>query len=203
MARPLVEHPTNAVPEAATARQIWLGKTTARAFAAAISALLIATLVVNRSSGALSAEGTSAGTSISSGTISIVDDDQGRSLFDLSAMAPGRPVVRCIEVVYDGTILPVDLAMKAEAGGTLAPFLDVMVDEGTGGTFENCDGFSVIRPVFSGSLGELADAEWLPLGRMVNVGDSRSFRIRLELEDTNAALGQSTSADFIWEVTPT
>ncbi len=202
MSRPLVDHTTIDVEEVEPERQIWLGRSTARAFAAAISALLIATLVVNRSSEALTTEGTAAGTSVSSGTISLIDDDQGRSLFDLSAMAPGRPVTRCIEVVYDGTILPVDLALSAEADGSLARFLDVTIDEGSGGSFETCDGFTVIRPVFTGTLASLAGGDWLPLGRMVNTGDSRTFRIHLELQDTEDALGQQTSADFIWEVTP-
>lgn len=202
MARPLRDRTVIDDEVESVERQMWLGRSTARAFAAAISALLIATFVVNRSNEALTSEGTAAATSVSSGTISLVDDDQGRSLFDLSAMAPGRPVVRCIEVVYDGTILPVELALRAEADGTLASFLDLTIDEGTDGSFETCDGFSIIRPVFSGTLSELTDESWLPLGRMVNTGDRRSFRIHLSLQDTNAALGQSTTADFVWEVTP-
>lgn len=202
MPRPLIEQSTVSTEEEPQQRETWIGRATARAFAAAISALLIATLVVNRSNEALSNDGTTATTAVSSGTISLVDDDQGRSLFDLSAMAPGRPVVRCIEVVYDGTILPVELALAAEADGSLAQFLDVTVDEGAGGSFETCEGFTVIRPVYAGTLAELAGSEWLQLGRMVNTGDSRTFRVRLSLQDTQDALGQSTSADFIWEVTP-
>jgi hypothetical protein len=202
MARPLSDHATMVIAEQPEEREIWLSRATARAFAAAISALLIATLVVNRSDGALIAEGTAAATSITSGTISLSDDDRGRSLFDLSAMAPGHPVIRCIEVIYDGTIVPVDFALKAEASGSLASFLDVTVDEGSGGSFETCEGFSIIRPVFAGTLAELAAGDWLPLGRMVNSGDVRHYRIRMALQDTADALGQSTSADFIWEVTP-
>ena len=117
-------------------------------------------------------------------------------------MVPGRPVVRCIEVVYEGTIVPVDLALRAEAQGELTRFLDVSVEEGTGGGFETCDGFSAIRQTFVGTLQELTDAEWLELGRIVNTGDRRSFRIRFDLQDVNAALGKSASADFLWEVTP-
>jgi hypothetical protein len=202
MARPLDERSTQELEEETVGRELWLSRSTARAFAAAISALLIATLVVNRSSDALTAEGTAAASTISSGTISLTDDDEGRALFDLSAMAPGRPVIRCLEVRYDGSILPVDLVMKAEANGTLADYLDVTVDEGSGGSFETCEGFSIIRPVFAGTLGELAADDWIPLGRMVNTGDVRHYRIRMALQDTTDALGQSATADFIWEVSP-
>lgn len=203
MARPLdtveVVDPTT---EAAPQSQARLTRTTARAFAAAVAALLIATLVVNRSNDALTAEGTAAAAALSSGTISLVDDDQGRSLFDLGAMAPGRPVLRCLEVVYDGTILPVELAMRSESTGTLTSFLDVSVEEGTGGTFEDCDGFRPTRPVFAGTLAELTDTGWIPLGRMVNSGDTRTYRVRIELQDTDDALGQSARAEFLWEATP-
>lgn len=182
--------------------QARLTRTTARAFAAAVAALLIATLVVSRSDGALTAEGTTAASALSSGTISLADDDEGRSLFDLGAMAPGRPVTRCLEVVYDGTILPVELAMRSESAGTLTSFLDVSVEEGTGGTFEDCTGFRATKPVFAGTLDDLTDAGWLPLGRMVNTGDSRTYRVRIELQDTADALGQSARAEFVWEATP-
>ena len=182
--------------------QATLTRSTARAFAAAVAALLIATLVVNRSNDALTAEGTTAGAALSSGTISLVDDDQGRSLFDLGAMAPGRPVTRCLEVVYDGTILPVSLAMRAESAGPLTSFLDVSVEEGSGGTFEDCDGFRPTRPVFAGTLAEMTDAGWVPLGRMVNSGDARTYRVRIELQDVADALGQTARAEFLWEATP-
>lgn len=187
-------------PEAET--QARLTRSTARAFAAAVAALLIATLVVNRSNDALTAEGTASGAALSAGTISLVDDDQGRSLFDLGAMAPGRPVVRCLEVVYDGTILPVDLAVRSVSSGRLTSYLDIVLDEGTGGSFEDCDDFEATRTVFGGTLAELNDAGWLPLGPMLNTGDTRTFRLRIELQDRIEALGETARAEFVWEATP-
>ncbi len=204
MARPL--DLDDLTPEVATEpeadSQARLTRSTARAFAAAVAALLIATLVVNRSSDALTAEGTASGAALSAGTISLVDDDEGRSLFDLGAMAPGRPVVRCLEVVYDGTILPVDLAVRSASSGPLAAFLDVTLDEGTGGSFEDCAGFESTRPVFDGTLAELTDAGWLPLGPVLNTGDARTFRLRIEVQDRTEALGQTARAEFVWEATP-
>lgn len=182
--------------------QAKLTRVTARAFAAAVAALLIATLVINRSGEALTADGTAAGAALSSGTISLVDDDQGRSLFDLGAMAPGRPVTRCLVVAYDGTILPVELGLRAESAGTLARYLDVSVEEGTGGTFDDCAEFRPTRPLFAGTLAEMTDAGWVPLGRMVNTGDTRTYRVRIELQDVEAALGQTARVEFLWEATP-
>lgn len=202
MARPLDLEELGPRPTTEPQEQARLTRTTARAFAAAVAALLIATLVVSRSDDALTAEGTTAASALSSGTISLADDDQGRSLFDLGAMAPGRPVTRCLEVVYEGTILPVALAMRSESAGSLTSFLDVSVEEGSGGTFEDCSGFRATKPVFAGTLADLTDAGWLPLGRMVNTGDTRTYRVRIELQDTSDALGQTARAEFLWEATP-
>lgn len=185
-----------------TGRENRIGRAAASALAAAVSALIIATLVVNRSSDALDPDGTIAASSLSAGTVSLVDDDQGRSLFDLSDMAPGRPVVRCIELVYEGSIVPVDLALQAEAAGELSRFLDVSIDEGTGGSFETCDGFAATDAVFDGTLDELAGSGWLGLARIVNTGTRTSYRIEFALQDEQAALGRAASASFVWEVTP-
>lgn len=185
-----------------TGRENRIGRAAASALAAAVSALIIATLVVNRSSDALDPDGTIAASSLSAGTVSLVDDDQGRSLFDLSDMAPGRPVVRCIELVYEGSIVPVDLALQAEAAGELSRFLDVSIDEGTGGSFETCDGFAATDAVFDGTLDELAGSGWLELARIVNTGTRTSYRIEFALQDEQAALGRAASASFVWEVTP-
>jgi hypothetical protein len=201
MARPLIElsRPIDDVDEEA---QNWLTRTTARAFAAAVSALLIATLVVNRSNAALVTDGTVAGSALASGTISLVDDDAGAALFDFSDMAPGRPIVRCIEVIYEGSILPVDMILATESIGDLGAYLDLSIEEGIGGGFDSCEGFVATTPLFTGTLTQFAEGDSLELGRILNSGDSRSYRIIFDLQDEQAALGRTATAEFIWEVTP-
>lgn len=204
MARPLDLHELTAdqttEPEARDTARVT--RTTARAFAAAIAALLIATLVVNRSANALAPDGTASGAALTSGTISLTDDDEGRSLFDLDAMVPGRPVERCLTVAYDGTIVPVDLAVRAESAGPLAALLDVTVHEGSDGSFEDCSDFEASARLFDGTLEEMTAAGWIELGPMFNTGDLRSFRVRVEVQDVEGALGQAARAEFVWEATP-
>lgn len=203
MARPLREFSASPESTEDQARDNWLTRTTARAFAAAVSSLLIATLVVNRSNEALATDGTAAGSSLSTGTISLLDDDSGRALFDFSDMAPGRPIIRCLEVIYDGTITPVDLSLTTESNGELANFLDVSIESGQGGGFESCEGFvSDGSPLISGTLGQLTDQGRLDLGRLVNSGERHSYRIIVDIQNVQDALGKAASADFIWEVTP-
>ncbi len=202
MARPLDELTLVVEDTDDDVQESWLTRTTARAFAAAVSALLIATLVINRSNDALTTDGTVAGSALTSGTISLVDDDSGRALFDFSDMAPGRPLERCLEIVYEGSITPVDLSLVAESIGDLSGFLDLSIDEGTGAGFESCDGFIATGSLFRGTLAEFSDGRRLELGRLLNSGASRTYRIVFELQDTQDALGLAATADFIWEVTP-
>lgn len=202
MARSLLDlHETDSA-EDVQLRENRVGRMAGAALAAAVSALVIGSLVVTFSNRALDPVGTVAAGTITSGTISLLDDDQGRSLFDLADMAPGRPVVHCLEVVYDGSIVPVDLALRAEAAGDLAPYLDVVVEDGTGGGFDDCSAFRPAGEVYGGTLAQLAASGWIDLGSILNSGERISYRITFELQDREEALGRSASTSFVWEVTP-
>ncbi len=179
-----------------------VARSTARAFAAAAAALLISTLVVARSDAALITEGTGNANSFAAGTIALSDDDQGRSLFDLADMAPGRPKAQCITVGYQGSILPVDVSMLAEAQGELAEFLTMTVEQGTGGSFESCEGFVPKRELFAGSLADLSQEGWLHVSRVRNDGTELSFRFVFDVADEADAVGTSASASIVWEAVP-
>jgi hypothetical protein len=180
-------------------------RTTVRAFVAAISALLITSLVVSRSGAALSVENASATIAIQSGTIVLTDDDRGESLFTITDMVPGRSTQRCIEVTYDGSIVPVDIRLTAEARGDLTPFLGLGLEVGSGGNFDSCDGFEPEGELFSGTLASLAvqtSEQPLVLGRLVNTGDSRTVRFTYQLADEQEAVDKRASASFLWESVP-
>ncbi len=202
MPRPLVELQAPSPDRERTGRDHALTRRTARSLAAAMSVLLVATLVVNRTNHALDTVDAGASSVVSSGTIELSDDDQGRALFDLQDLTPTRAEERCIEVVYGGSILPVGLAVRSESAGPLAAFLDVTIAEGDHAGFDSCDGFVDHGTVFDGTAAELATAGWIPLGDLVNSGDARSYRIRLGLQDRQEALGLTSTIEFAWEVTP-
>lgn len=202
MARSLLDYHESDSDADVENRENRVGRLAAAALAAAVSALIIGSLVVTFSQRALDPAGTLVAGSLNAGTISLVDDDEGRSLFDLSDMVPGRPVVHCIEVTYDGSIVPVELAMQAQAAGELARYLDVTVEDGRGGGFDDCSAFRPNGLVFDGTLDELAASGWLPLGDILNTGDGVSFRISFDVQDRQEALGRSASTSFLWEVTP-
>ena len=202
MPRPLVDLQTSKPDAEATSHDLRVTRRTGRSFAAAVSVLLLAALVVNRSSTALIGDAANSASVLTSGTIEVSDDDGGRKLFDLRDLTPARPVVRCVEVEYTGTILPVGLSVRAEAAGELAPYLDVTIEEGSGGGFESCEGFVRSEGVYQGELAGLVGLGWVELGDILNSGDHRSYRIELAVQDRQEALGLQTSMELAWEVVP-
>ncbi len=177
MARPLDGAvPHTPVDDEAVEAASRIDRAAARAFAAAVSALIISTLVVSQSSAALEPDGTVAGNSFAVGTVSLVDDDEGRSLVNLEDMAPGRPVEECISVAYEGTILPVALTLDAQTVGDLGPYLDVEIDAGSGGGFGACEGFLAEESIFTGTLDQLDDRGVMELGSIYNSNEAVVYR---------------------------
>jgi hypothetical protein len=177
-------------------------RSTARALAAAISALAIATVVVSQSTSALDPEGTVSAGRFDSGTIELLDDDRGRSLVDVTNMAPGRPVEACITVTYAGTILPVDVSLSAETTGDVGTYLDARVERGRAAGFDSCDGFVSDGTIFDGSVGVLAEGSGVDAGVLRSDGESIAFRFTFDLVDEADAAGRAGSLDLVWQAVP-
>lgn len=141
-----------------------------------------------------------------SGTVVLSDDDGGVALFNVTGMAPGNTGTKCINVEYDGDVLAdVELYVSA-SGGTLAPYVDLTVDAGTGATDSACAGFTPLAPVstFSGTLASFTATHgsyangfgtWAP-----SVPDSvRSYRFTYTLQDDDNAQAQSANVTLLWE----
>lgn len=201
MARPL-DHVRSEVNVVEVTSRRRLDRATVRALGSALAALAIATVVVTESTTALHPEGTASTNRFEAGTVTLVDDDQGRALLDLQDMAPGRPIERCIDVEYGGTVLPVEVTLAVESTGDIADYVRIRVEQGTGGGFDSCDGFVGAQVVHDGTLGELDRAGALDVGTIRNAAASISFRFTLDLVDDAAAAGRSGSVDFVWEAVP-
>ncbi|MGI9601056.1 MAG: hypothetical protein ACR2QE_04170 [Acidimicrobiales bacterium] len=204
MTRPLSSYEAE-TRAADRSRPAIIARSTARALAAAISALLVTTVVIDRSDAAISVDGTGATTAFTSGEISLTDDDAGRSLFSLSDMAPGHPAERCIKVQYTGTILPADLSIRSTSQGPLAQWLNVSIEAGAGGDFESCAGFEPDEMLYEGDLATMSAvtaSEPIDMARIVAIDEEHSFRFRFELADEQQALGLESTADFLWEAVP-
>ncbi len=141
-----------------------------------------------------------------SGKVVLSDDDGGVALFNVSGMAPGDTGFKCINVEYDGDVAAdVELYVSA-SGGTLAPYVDLTVEAGTGATNAACAGFAslAVPSTFSGTLASFTTTHgtyatgfgtWAP-----TVPDSvRSYRFTYTLQDDDAAQDKSANATLLWE----
>ena len=133
----------------------------------------------------------------------IVDDDSDSAMFNATNMAPGDAVVNCILVTYQGTLAPGDVSVYGTSGGGLDAYLDLLIEEGTPGVFNNCGAFSG-STVFNNTLANFAAGHtnfgngingWSPA---VNP-ESLSYRFTLTLQDNHLAQGLSTTGTFTWE----
>ncbi len=182
-------------------------------FVLIVSLLAVSALVVNSSIAAFSSSTSNSGNSFSTGTVDLVDNDVGAVMFSASNLVPGQSVTNCIVVTYQGTVAD-PAAVKFYSGGytdsgTVGSYLTLTVEEGTGGTFGNCTGFTNQATIASGLTFAAFDTAnvdyatglgtWNPSSTPV----SKTYRITVQLAPTapDTQQGKSVTAmTFAWEV---
>lgn len=182
------------------------------AVAVLLGILLSGAVVLTASRAAFSDATSNSGSSFTSGTVDLIDDDSGSAAFTVSNMIPGQTVTRCILVTYQGTIANPGAVRLYSGGftdsGTLGSHLNLTVEEGTGGTFASCTGFTPSSTIESGTLTQF-NTNHTNYSNGAGVWDpsstpaSRTYRITVELSPTapNGQQGQSvTSLVFTWEI---
>jgi hypothetical protein len=165
--------------------------------------LLTSALIVTASLAAFSGTTENTGNTWTAGTVTLTDDDSGSAMFIVSAMAPLATVTECIAVTYSGTLLPSTVKLYGVSGGPLDAYLDLTVEEGTGGVFGNCTGFTGSN-IFTGTLASFAATHidfasgagaWNPAANPETV----VYRFTVTLQDNNLAQGLNATATFTWE----
>ena len=195
-------HRRGSVPSAL----VWL-------FALPISLVVVSVLVVSSSVAAFTSSTDNAGNSFTTGTVDLVDDDLAAVLFTVTNMEPGTTVTDCIEVTYQGTVAN-PAAVEIYSGGytdsgDLDTYLNLTIEEGTGGSFGNCGGFTLENTIESG--GTLSDFDTAHTNYATGAGvwdpaatpESKTYRITVELDAAapDAEQGESVTAlTFTWEV---
>lgn len=180
-----------------------------RLTAFSFSLLFVSFVVVGTSRGAFSDTTSNTGNSVSAGSVTIEDDDSDSVLFNVSGMYPDDTAVNCIVVTYEGTTAPsspIQLYRSgANTGDGLDQYLDLDIEVGAGGSFDDCTGFSATSTLFDNTLQNFATTHqdlasalstgWTPTG----AGQTQTFRFTLTLQDDNAAQGLSAGFGFTWE----
>lgn len=153
-----------------------------------------------------------AGNSFSAGTVHLTDNDAGASMLSLANARPGDATTGCLLVTYGGT-LDASVRLHGTTAGDLAPYLTLTVTRGTDSapSFASCASFTADSTdylgagpgvVYSGLLSAYPatygagvsdpDVTWTP-------GESRSYKLRVELVNDEAAEAKTATATFRWE----
>ena len=136
------------------------------------------------------------------------DDDSASSLFAMSNVGPGHRRARCIAISYRGVRAP--RVVKLHGSGTateLDQALEMTVEVGSGGGFEDCTGFSG-TVLYQGSLADFLAAHGdfesgLAALSPSEPNGSATFRFAMTVGDRPTAQGRAARATFTWEARDT
>jgi predicted ribosomally synthesized peptide with SipW-like signal peptide len=147
----------------------------------------------------------SSGSTFSSGTVHITDDDAGSAMFALTGMVPGTTSAKCINVTNAGDVPFSSVALSAASSGALAGALQVTIDKGTGatgGASSSCASFSsTATGVVSGLLNALpTSAAPFDDSSSWAVSAVRSYRVTVKLDPLASGTyqGKTASLDLTW-----
>lgn len=177
---------------------------TVRVVAFSAAMLLLTMLVVTRSQAAFTASTSNPTSGFTAGKLQLSDDDSNVAMFNATKMVPGSGVVECIAVTYSGDVTPSPVEIYGTSSGALAPYLDLKVEVGTGGSAANCSGFTPSSTLYTGTLDAFSTAHsnW-GNGQAAFVAAStpftRTFRFTATVQDTDAAQNLTANAGFTWE----
>ncbi len=174
-----------------------------RAIAMVASLAFVSVLVMTSSRAAFVDTTDNTSNQFSAGTVVLNDDDAGSVLFNVNNLAPTQNRTNCITVSYTGS-LAANVHLYGAASGSLAQYLDVVIDVGTGGSYNNCTGFTSGSTLYTGTLANFAATRTNFVNGLAGWNgatnpSSRTYRISVTLQDNNAAQGLSATADFTWE----
>jgi hypothetical protein len=135
-------------------------------------------------------------------SVGLVDDDGHQGLFNVSGLVPGRSATRCLRVRYGGPAPAGTVFFSAtDITGPLAANLRIKVEQGTGGSFSSCNGFSGTA-IYDGPLTSLVDvnpaAPRTTTGWSPAASDERSYRLTATMRENVSAQGQRSTATFHW-----
>jgi len=192
----------------------FIGRATAARLGAVVLAFaLVSVLVATGSRAAFIGTTDNTGNSLSAGTVDLVDDDSVTVLFNVSNMKPGDSSVNCIVVTYQGSIVDPAAVKLYSSGFTdsadLANWLNITIEEGTGGSFGSCGGFSNENTIETGGDLIAFDTTHSDYASGAGVWDpsstpeSKTYRITFALDAATPDSEEGASVTvlgFTWEV---
>jgi len=179
-----------------------------------VSIMVSGLLVWQASYAAFSSTTTNPTSNWTAGTVALTDDDSATALFTAASLKPGSTGTKCIVVTSAGTLAS---AVKLygttySTTGALGSYVNLVIDEGTGGTFASsgptsCTGFSSPVNQFTGTLAAFASGNTnyaSGVGAFAPTGsgsESKTYRIAYTIDAAtpNSAQGGTAAMGFTWE----
>lgn len=183
------------------------------AFAAGPIAVVAAgALVFQGSNAAFEAETRNAGNVWATGELSLTNDSNGSARFQANNMVPGDTQTKCIKVTSNATVPGTVKFYFLNPTPTpsltgLDEYIDMSVEEGSGGDFSTCTGFTADGPaIFDNSLytGATANNSWATAvgDWSATVGSSKTYRLTwtFDADAPDDLQGHDFGIDFEWEM---
>lgn len=181
--------------------------TTLLAFA--VPMLLVGLLAMSASRAAFAFTTDNSANVVGAGTVDLVGEGPGPALFNASALSPNQTLVNCIVIYHDTARNPGVMRMYSGGftdSGNLADYLNLTIEEGSGGSSGNCEGFVAQHTI---AVGTLTDFNTNHTNYTTGAGfssvatpHSMTYRITVTLDAAtpNAQQGEKlTALAFIWE----
>jgi hypothetical protein len=146
------------------------------------------------------------------GTVVLADDDSNSVLFNASTLKPGDTGTKCIVVTSSGNLASAIRLYQSGYTNTaaLGTYVNLVIDEGTGGTFSSsgpssCTGFTFGANDYSGTLAGFAGktsfvtgvSSWAPAAG--TLAKTFRFTYTLDAATPNGSQGGTAAAAFTWE----
>ncbi len=177
------------------------------------AALLLSGAVVAQSSySAFSATTSNPTNNWAAGTVAIGDDDSNTAAFTASNLKPGSTGTRVIAVTSTGSLASTVKLYGTNAATTngLSSYINLVITQGTGGSFASGVGFTPLLTgsnVYTGTLAGFGSANtnfatglgsWAPTG---TASETRTFQIQYTVDAAapNTTQAGTAAIGFTWE----
>jgi hypothetical protein len=175
-----------------------------KVLAVLLAVLASGVMVWRASNAAFSATTSNTGNTWTAGTVSLTDDDSNTAMFTATGLKPNATAAKCITVTYTGNLASSVKLYATSYTGTLGTYLNLTVEQGTGGSYSSCTGFTTGSTLYSGTLAGFAGAKVdfsTGVGSFApsTNGSTAVYRFTYTVQDTNSAQGLSSTCGFTWE----
>jgi hypothetical protein len=182
-----------------------------RILPAPLGLLLSGVLVWQGSYAAFLATTSNSGNKWTAGTVALTNDSAGQPMFQETNIKPGDTGSHCIQITSTSTVASVVklyASVSENPGNDIGPYINLTIEEGTGGTFASCAGFTASSTAYTGNV---EDFENTRTNYANGVGpwaldntppNTLSFRFAWTFSASAPASTQGGSSDdvtFIWE----